>query len=253
MGGGTVKCWSRRVLRRVERSITATSATAGRLGCSGTHMRRLAPHRPPRRSLAAAARPPARARRPPPTVGDRERLRHARAPERDRHPRLDERASTRRPAHVHALPRPVPARRRPLAAAQVRSADRLGLDARRGGPQRRARLGLELRASSRPPRAARTSCAASCSSSGGAAASVVARVAGDDDAGPPGHRRRRPERLQRRHAARSPSRRSNRRGSFVITPVTPSASSRADLLAVVDRPHVEVAARLAQRAQQRAA
>ena len=59
-------------------------------------------------------------------------------------------------------------------------------------------------------------------------------------------RAREPGGLQRRAPARSPSAGApNSRGSLVMTPVTPSASSAADRRGVVDRPHVEVAAGLA--------
>ena len=208
-------------------------------------MRRIPPHRPRSPCAAAAARGRRAApRRPPPTVGDRQRLRHAGAPERDRHPRLDARARRADRACTCASASSTGARR-PLAAASSQAARRLGLEAGRGRAEaaRTSRAGTS--ASSRPPRAARTSCAASCSSGGGAA-TRSSRTSGDDERAP------RPPAPTRATSA-PPCARSPRRDAEQPRVVGDDARHAhrlepPDRRGVVDRPDVELAARRAQRA-----
>ena len=150
-----------------------------------------------------------------------------------------------RRAAVDALPRAVPRRRRTLALTST--------DADSGWRKRRRAGGRAIESGwsfdVRRRRRSRSRCAASCASAGARpAASCAARPRshrGRATAPPPA--RTRPATPP--PAARSPERAStsNSRGSFVMTPVTPSASSRRIRARVVDRPHVELAARAAGR------
>ena len=197
-----------------------------------------------RRAQPAAAR--GRADRP---LGDGQRLRHAAPPEHDRRPRLD--AGPPRAARglrmrfrVQYLDDggPLALRRGRGLGLAAASARRAAAPSSRAGrfefappaepidvPRRRA---LPL------ARARRASSAARAESPRPA----TAPRAGADPAG---------------YSAATCSigltaaRRPNSRGSLVITPVTPIASSARIRARVVDRPHVQLPARRAHRAQQR--
>ena len=155
MGSGRSTCWSHPVLRRCAESITddrrcANSATSARLACSGNQMRGALPillataaprGAPRRRRVARRARAgPSRGR--PSTCATRE----------TRQNKIGIRGSMpghRAPdAHVHALPRAVPGRRRALADGPARRG--LGLAQDRDGPARRARRRLDVRVRAAP-------------------------------------------------------------------------------------------------------
>ena len=199
--------------------------------------------------IAALAAPPAgrRPRAARPTVWATVNVCDTqKQPEPDRHPRLD--AGLTRTSRMYMRFR-VQFQNDEGAGARSR-AGRCGLrlGPRRGGAPRRARRRLELRVQAAGRPAARTSCAASCRSSGARQARGEARSRACTEAATPAPRApSRPTSAPR--PARSPERdqASNSRGSFVITPVTPSASSARIRARVVDRPHVEVAAGVAQR------
>ena len=188
--------------------------------------------RPQRPSLALAraargARPPPRpaAHRPRP-VGDRQRLRH-----RAKHPNeIGIRGS---------MPGDRAQGRGPCASGSSTSdgdgwryvtGRRLGLAPRAApGGRRSSRAGP----SSSSRRRRRSRCAASSASAGCATGRIVGRAASRSPRPATGHGGRRPGGLLGRHlladrAGRPPrpgSRAANSRGSLVITPVTPSASS----------------------------
>ena len=188
-------------------------------------------------ALGAARRPRAPSA---PAVGDGQRLRHGRAPERDRHPRLDARHAARRARCSCASGSSTATRRRALALTS-QAPTPAGVKRRRGGRRVEAGWSFDVQAAARRTRSsarrrARSSGArraASCGARGASPRPATARPPARDPAGS--------QRRDLRGSAAEP----NSRGSLVMTPVTPSASSRRIRARVVDRPDVELAARLA--------
>ena len=246
-------CWSHRVLRRCgaihHSGLDGNVRNRSRLACSARTCA-VHRHRPARRRPAPLPAASARRRRRRPTLWATVNVCDTATHPNPIGIRGCMPGLGAAHAHVHALPRPVP-RRGEGSGATSKPARRLRLAPRRRRPAAAthdAGWSFEFEP---PAPAARTCCAASSRSSGGAAGASCGARPRVDRGRAPRHGRRRARGLQRRDLRdRLTAQASNRRGSFVITPVTPSASSAADPRRVVDGPDVELAARLAQRAHE---